>query len=369
MIDPAEWPSTQAQIELEQFLAEHGLQGPSDMNWEHVAELAGVVGQVLGKDAEDIPFLYRHPADLQLDPNADPRPYSVRMAAVGAGETEAPLALCLGGIANTAHRFDVLAGFLRRRYRVVALDWAGRGGSGWLRELGDYGFESCVTQARALLDHLGGRAEVVIGSSVGGSVAIRMAAETPEQIGRLVLNDVGPIIPQARRQMRARVIGRHYVFAEPTDLFRRTGAAQKKDGPVEDAVLLHNSWYTTRWSDEDGGRVYRHDLRALLAYREEARNSLDLSHEWLDVRCPVLVLHGLLSDNLIEAIWKPMTVLDHVCIRHVPRTGHTPVLSDFHTVHAIDEWLEAPPGALAREETLPLPVERPRLLFARHEGS
>ena len=221
-----------------------------------------------------------------------------------------------------------------------------------------------MVQARALFDHLGGRAAAVIGSSLGGAVAIRLAAGEPERIDRLVLNDTGSSLPAARRRYRARVIGRHYVFHTPADLFRRAGAAQKNDGPLDDAVLLHNCRHLTRWSDEEQGRVFRHDLRALLAYREEAERDLDVSEPWERVRCPVLLLHGLHSDNLTDDIWRPMAERANVWIRHVPDTGHTPALGDRTIIGAIVEWLTGDLACAPGEATLPSTPAPRRVLFA-----
>ena len=362
--DAALWPSERAQAALEKLLASRGITAPADVDWTLFDELAETVERPFSEGVVKRFFQYRHPASLQPYAGRDAKEYEVRMAYTDRGPPDAPLVLCLGGIANTARRFDVLGRVLDGSFRIVALDWAGRGASGWLAETSDYGFESCVVQARALFDHLGGRAAAVIGSSLGGAVAIRLAAGEPERIDRLVLNDTGSSLPAARRRYRARVIGRHYVFHTPADLFRRAGAAQKNDGPLDDAVLLHNCRHLTRWSDEEQGRVFRHDLRALLAYREEAERDLDVSEPWERVRCPVLLLHGLHSDNLTDDIWRPMAERANVWIRHVPDTGHTPALGDRTIIGAIVEWLTGDLACAPGEATLPSTPAPRRVLFA-----
>jgi pimeloyl-ACP methyl ester carboxylesterase len=118
--------------------------------------------------------------------------------------------------------------------------------------------------------------------------------------------------------------------------------AQKNDGPVEDAVLLHNGFHQTRWSEADGGRVYRHDLRALLAYRIMAQSDLDLWAVWARVCCPVLVLHGLQSDALTaETVARMQEVRDFACVE-IPDTGHTPALSCANQLALIGGWLDDP---------------------------
>ncbi|MEO5373098.1 MAG: alpha/beta hydrolase [Alphaproteobacteria bacterium] len=270
--------------------------------------------------------------------------------------------MCVGGIANTARRFDFLARALMDRYHVVCLDWAGRGHSGWLAEMSDYTLDAHVEQLRCLLDHLGRDRVSIIGSSMGGSAALRLAYQQPWRVERIVLNDIGPYIPLERRSRRAAVVGRHYVFRRPADLFRRSGAAQKNDGPVDDVVLAHNSFHQTRWSKEEGGRIYRHDPRALLAYRHDARVSLNLWAEWDAATCPLLVLWGELSDALMDSTVQRMQAKPGVTVALVPDTGHTPTLSDPVQGQMIRGWLSGDPLIGGDFSFLRRPTPR-RILF------
>lgn len=285
-------------------------------------------------------FDYRQPLALQLGvPSRLRRPYTVPIAVTDWGPRDAPVLLCGGGVANTAMRFAFLAADLARAgVRVVCLDWPGRGASGWLADKREYRRETCVELLRQLIEHLGAPA-AVLGSSMGGSAAIALAARYPALVTRLVLNDVGPHLPRARRARRAEALVRHYVFHSPDDMVRRTGAAQKNDGPVGEDVRRFIAHHQTRWSDEEGGRVYRHDLRAMLAYRDEAGMSVDQWDDWARVRCPVLLLHGMASDALTSGTIIRMQRHRLLSVVHLPDTGHTPVLADRHQTEFIGRWL------------------------------
>ena len=147
---------------------------------------------------------------------------------------------------------------------------------------------------------------ILLGSSLGGSAAIELAARHPELVSRLILNDIGPYIPKKRRQRRSQTLARHYVFRDPADLLRKIGASQKNDGPISDDIRFNVTFHQTKWSDEEGGRIYRHDVRALQAYQRDAQESLDQWSLWERVRCPVLLIHGMLSDALLAPTIKRM---------------------------------------------------------------
>jgi len=80
-------------------------------------------------------------------------------------------------------------------------------------------------------------------------------------------------------------------------------------------------------------------VRALQAFRADAAKSLDQWKLWRRVRCPVLLIHGLVSDALLAPTIRRMRRSGNVCVMHVPDTGHTPVLSDRNQNWFIHEWL------------------------------
>lgn len=291
-------------------------------------------------------FEHLQPARLQPGVPARLRkPYAVRVAFTDWGAEDAPLVVCLGGVASSAMRFAFVAAALSPTHRVVCMDWLGRGRSGWLADAREYRPATYSEQLHQLLGALGEAATrrpfTLLGSSMGGSVAIDFAARAPRRVARLVLNDVGPFIPAARRRRRAEALARHYVFATPAELMRRAGAAQKHDGPVGDEVRRFVAWQQTRWSGADGGRIYRHDPRAMQAWADGAATSLDQWAAWSHVRCPVLLLHGLQSDALSgRTIARMRRGPAPLTVAHVPDTGHTPVLADRHQTACIAGWLQ-----------------------------
>lgn len=322
---------------------------------EYMALASRVVGRFHGH-FQLRHFDYEHPTRLQpATPRRLKRAYVTPVAYTEWGAADAPLLLCCGGVANVAMRFHYLASDLADRWRVVCMDWLGRGRSGWLAAEEDYSIATYAEQLRQMIRHLragdgrrrSGRALTVLGSSMGGTAAIELMAAHPGLIDRLILNDVGPYIPAHRRRRRAESIARHYVFRNPSDLLRRVGASNKNDGPVSDDIRFNLSFHQTRWSDEESGRVYRHDVRAMQAYRRASRHSVVQWAQWREVACPVLLIHGMQSDALLMPTLERMRRGKPMAVMHVPDTGHTPLLADRNQIGFIRQWLagEVPAGS------------------------
>jgi pimeloyl-ACP methyl ester carboxylesterase len=284
-------------------------------------------------------FDYTHPTRLQHVSRRFKKPYNVRVAYTDWGRSSRPTLVCCGGVANSAMRFNYLAADLKGDFRVVCMDWLGRGLSGWMADERDYSLDTYVEQLRQFIIHLGGAPVILLGSSLGGSAALELTARHPELVSRLILNDIGPFIPSKRRKRRSETLARHYVFRHPADLLRRVGASQKNDGPISDDIRFNITFHQTRWSDEDGGRIYRHDVRALQAYRRDAQTSVRQWDQWEKVSCPVMLIHGMLSDALLPNTIARMKRTKTITVMHVPDTGHTPVLSDRNQTYLVREWL------------------------------
>jgi pimeloyl-ACP methyl ester carboxylesterase len=305
-------------------------------------------------------FDYEHPVRLQPGtPRRLKRPYHVSVAYTEWGRTDAPVIVCCGGVANVAMRFSYLASDLSDAMRVVCMDWVGRGRSGWLAAEGDYSLSTYAEQLRQMILHVGRKPVTVLGSSLGGSAAIELIAKHPGLVDRLILNDIGPHIKAGRRKRRGETISRHYVFRDPADLLRRVGASQKNDGPVPDDIRFNLTFHQTRWSDEEGGRIYRHDVRAMQAYGQSARRSLLQWEQWKRVRCPTLLVHGLQSDALLEPMIRKMERGHSVTVMHVPDTGHTPLLADRNQIWFIRQWLLDTGAASGKWTVLHAPLREP----------
>src|SRR2546429_4614748 len=137
---------------------------------------------------------------------------------------EPPPTLLLHGIGNYARYWDFFADVVARRLRLIATDARGHGESG--QPSGDYAPQEFVADAVAVLDALAIERAVVVGHSMGGTHAIRLAAAHPDRVDRLVVVDAGPEpLPEGAERARRLSLERPERFAnteEALAYLRRT---------------------------------------------------------------------------------------------------------------------------------------------------
>jgi 3-oxoadipate enol-lactonase/4-carboxymuconolactone decarboxylase len=95
--------------------------------------------------------------------------------------------LMLHSIGTALAAFDPQAAALGVRRRVIRMDLRGHGLSGVTE--GDYSMAQLATDALALLDALGVARAHVLGMSIGGRIALQMAATAPARVASLILLD------------------------------------------------------------------------------------------------------------------------------------------------------------------------------------
>ncbi|MCH9730630.1 MAG: alpha/beta hydrolase [Actinomycetia bacterium] len=110
----------------------------------------------------------------------------------------APRVVFLHGGAQNAHTWDtVIVGL---GVPALAVDLPGHGRSAW-REDGDYGPKLNAIAVEPVIRELARDAELVVGMSLGGLTALRLAVATPALVRRLVLIDVTPSAPERHTEM------------------------------------------------------------------------------------------------------------------------------------------------------------------------
>jgi len=109
-----------------------------------------------------------------------------------------PRVVFLHGGGQNAHTWDTVIVGLGES--ALAVDLPGHGRSAW-REDGDYGPKLNAVAVEPVVRELAPDADLVVGMSLGGLTAIRLAVSAPELVRKLVLVDVTPSAPQRHTEL------------------------------------------------------------------------------------------------------------------------------------------------------------------------
>lgn len=265
-----------------------------------------------------------------------------RLAFHAWGDPEAPPVVCVHGLTRNGRDFDALAADLSRDFRVICPDLPGRGESDWLADPMLYQAQHYVTVLAHLLAWIG-RDVAWVGTSLGGICGMLLAAAEGTPITRLVLNDVGPLIPAAS----LRRIHDYMVASGDSPMMKRFPDLDAIDrhlrivhapfGPLTDeqwATMARNSARLL----PDGRYTMHYDPRIAEPMRGHDPVDVDIWPFWHRIQVPRLVIRGETSDVLPAETFARMIAAGAEGFE-VPITGHAPALLDPAQIGVVRDFL------------------------------
>jgi pimeloyl-ACP methyl ester carboxylesterase len=246
--------------------------------------------------------------------------------------------ICAHGLTRSGRDFDFLAAALENDYRVICVDVPGRGRSEWLAHKEDYTYPLYLADMAAVLARSGAERVDWVGTSMGGLIGMFLAAQPGSPIRKLLMNDVGPFIPQVALERIAAYVGKPLQFAGLADLERYLRVIAAPFGPLTDAQWHHLAVHSARQLD-NGDYVFAYDPGIAEVFKH-AMEDIDLWSIWDAVRCPVLVMRGADSDVLTRADAEAMTQRGpRAQLIEFAGIGHAPALLADDQIALVKEWL------------------------------
>ncbi len=205
--------------------------------------------------------------------------------------------LFLHGSNQSAHSWDLVSLHLADRFRIYALDQRGHGDSEWCRD-SDYSSAAMGLDAAAFIDALGLDHLIVVGHSMGGQNAMRLALSHPERVTKLVLVDIGPEVSA----LGAKTIRRFVTETREFDDIDHFVARVQEYDPYRTREHIERTVKYNLVRRADGKFISKHDHGPRLAATGEHRERGD-RFTLDDVRglpMPMLLIRGA-DSNILEA--------------------------------------------------------------------
>jgi pimeloyl-ACP methyl ester carboxylesterase len=254
--------------------------------------------------------------------------------------------VCLPGFARTAADSHELALALStdeaKPRRVLALDYRGRGRSGFDKDWRNYDIRVELDDLMQVLTAAGIEEAIFVGTSRGGLLTMALAAARPAMIKGAVLNDIGPVI-DARGLLRIRgYVGKlpsPRSFTEGAEILKRLSDQQfPLFGEAEWEMMARRTW-----TERDGKLAPDYDPN-LMKVLEELDLEAPLPVLWAYFAglnaVPVLAIRGANSDLLAEKTLVEMGQRHPACETFVaPGQGHAPLLGPKDMVRRIGKLI------------------------------
>ena len=221
------------------------------------------------------------------------------------GNEDAPPLILVHGGRDHARAWDDVAIGLRAQFHVIAPDLRGHGDSQWA-DAGGYPLVNFVFDLAELIHHLGYPKVTLVGHSLGGNIALRMAGIYPEKIGKLIcIEGLGPS-PSAARQLadqpvtarlqgwvdEQRKLAAHTPRGYPS-LETAISRMREQNPHLSADLARHLTVHGVRQND-DGSYIWKFDpyLRSWPPIDLTRAEIIDL---WKNITCPVLLVYGSAS--------------------------------------------------------------------------
>lgn len=248
--------------------------------------------------------------------------------------------VCVHGLTRNGRDFDVIATALAEEgWRVVAPDVVGRGSSDKLADAKLYALPQYVSDMATLLAALGGGPVSWLGTSMGGLIGLLLAAQKGAPLERLILNDVGALVPQAAMARIGVYLGQPRHFADRSEAERHFREIYAPFGRLSDAQWAHLTAHSL-WPDPAGGFVPAYDPAIAENFMSQPAHDVNLWPLWDALTLPTLLLRGESSDLLSPSVALDMS-------KRGPKAklvtfedcGHAPALMEPQQLAVVRNWL------------------------------
>ncbi len=265
-----------------------------------------------------------------------------KLAFVEFGNPAAPAVVCVHGLTRNGRDFDALAESLSDRFHVICPDLPGRGKSDWLEDPMAYQPPTYVAALGHLLAQIN-KPVAWVGTSLGGICGMMIAAAQNTPVTRLVLNDIGPLIPATGlARIRDYMLAAPARFASLAALTSYLREVHAPFGALSDTEWAHLARFSARQvldPTSEGKTISLHyDPKIADPIRATVLLDVDMWPVWGVIHMPRLVIRGAVSDLLLLDTYEQMLATGAEGYV-VQEAGHAPALTDYESQARIKAFL------------------------------
>ena len=204
-----------------------------------------------------------------------------------------PALVLIHGLLGNSANFSKLASILATRYTVYSIDRPGNGFSIRAKST-SASFEKQSSMIREWMDKVGIENAYLVGHSMGGGIALRMAIDAPERI-----NAVSLLCPLTTRLLKG--AGPLSILYIPNNFLRKSisktiaSPFRVKFGSKQISQIFHPEAVPKSFAKHGGGALALHSKSFYEGSRDTvaAQGSLGRQHSaYANITCPVGVLYG-----------------------------------------------------------------------------
>ena len=255
---------------------------------------------------------------------------------------QAPVVLCMHGLTRNSRDFAAIAPKLAVTHRVLVVEQRGRGRSDYDSQSDRYQLPNYVGDMLVLLAQQGVTRCATIGTSMGGLMAMAMAATQPALFSHVVLNDIGPVVAQKGLDRIKAYVGSASEFpdwAAAVDYTRRiNGPAFPRFSDDDWQAFARNIFI-----ERDGTVVLDYD-GAISKPMQAAQVAAVPPDLWPLFEAfgdtPLMLVRGaitdLLDDDCVAEMRRRKPAMRYV---EVPDVGHAPTLNEPGVAEAIVDFI------------------------------
>lgn len=255
---------------------------------------------------------------------------------------ERPPIICLPGLTRNCRDFTPVADAFADEWRVITVDFRGRGESAYAKDPMSYVPLTYVQDLEALLAELNLEHYIALGTSLGGIVTMLSSATIQRKMVGAIINDIGPDIdPRGLERIKNYVgQGRSY----ETWAHAARGLSEGGDIMFPDYTL--NDWIGFAKKccklSSSGRIILDYDNRISEPFKVQGGEAgVDLWPAFKGLSdIPTLLLRGEISDILsAETAQKMVKQLRKATLSTIKNVGHCPALDEKDSVAAIAQFL------------------------------